>query len=398
MIDRNQLDRDQKFGFSSKSCFYNFDIDNKEDNGKNSVYSKKKRYSFSIDQAHSNFSWSPQSKKYSSGQHNNLRAINLNPNVNPDLPDKISCFEPKDYGLEKITSESQTNRILNNPIHSREIFKFLRFRELIKQPKKEYISFNHRNINQIMRCKIIDWMVAVAEQFRLRNETLLLSIGYVDRFLSNIHNKDFGCSKLQLIAIASILIASKIEEILPPHIEDLLFITGYGYKRVDIMVMEWQVLDSLAYETTQPTTLTFLSRILKAYVGSVREKEDIVMHVFCSYLAELAIFDYKVTTSFLPSLIASSCVLLANFILFIYKPIWTTELRRLSGNYKSTQLENCCVLIYKSLSKTMKNLEHPSSICTKYFNSRIWKVYIYKDVVRSFQMFDSLPSPIFANN
>merc|ERR1711918_236799 len=103
-----------------------------------------------------------------------------------------------------------------------------------------------------------------------------------------------------------------------------------------------------------------------------------------------------VVDNYLPSHVASSCVLLANFIFFTDKPVWTYELQRLSGNYKPSQLEECCKLIYNLLYKNMNNMNDSSSTHKKYSNSKFWESSIYKEVARSLQLFDSPPSLIFA--
>jgi len=316
-----------------------------------------------------------------------------------DFPDRISSFEEKDCDfttLLKIRKETKICK-MKDPQYSREVFQFLRYCELLKQPVKENIKQNHNRFNQSMRNKLVNWMVSVSIQFNLRNETLLLSIGYVDRFLCKICNRDFQSSNLQLMGVVSILIASKIEELIPPRIDDLLFVTEYSHRKEEILVMEWLILDSLSYETIQPTIITFLTRILRGNNLLVRSSEETTLKFFCSYLAELAICDYKVVSLYLPSLIASSCVLLANFILFIDRPIWTSELQRLSGNYRPSQLENCSIQIYKKLYDSICNLSNTSSINKKYSNSKFWESSIHREVTRSLNMFKSPPSFIFAD-
>lgn len=42
------------------------------------------------------------------------------------------------------------------------------------------------HINWDMRSVLIDWLVSVAEEYQLENQTIHLSVNYLDRFLSNI--------------------------------------------------------------------------------------------------------------------------------------------------------------------------------------------------------------------
>lgn len=60
-----------------------------------------------------------------------------------------------------------------------------------------------------MRCKLINWILEVSLHFKLHRETFYLAIHYVDTYLS----RHWGLTKaeLQLIAVASLFIAAKLE-------------------------------------------------------------------------------------------------------------------------------------------------------------------------------------------
>ena len=51
-----------------------------------------------------------------------------------------------------------------------------------------------------MRAILIDWLVEVAEEYRLVPETLHLAVNYIDRFLSYV---PVARSKLQLVGVAA---------------------------------------------------------------------------------------------------------------------------------------------------------------------------------------------------
>ena len=68
-----------------------------------------------------------------------------------------------------------------------------------------------------MRTLLVDWLVQVAQEFNLLQETLYLSVATLDRFLQKNANK-FDKSKLQLIGVSSMFIACKYEEMYAPEI------------------------------------------------------------------------------------------------------------------------------------------------------------------------------------
>ena len=85
---------------------------------------------------------------------------------------------------------------------------------------------NQSDINDKMRTILIDWLVDVHKKFKLRSETLFLSINILDRFLEK---KEILRSELQLAGVCSMFIASKYEEIISPEISDFAYITDKAY-------------------------------------------------------------------------------------------------------------------------------------------------------------------------
>jgi cyclin-A len=87
------------------------------------------------------------------------------------------------------------------------------------------------DINQNMRGILVDWLVEVAEEYKLSSENLYLSTNYVDRFLSVI---PVLRGKLQLVGVSCMLIASKYEEIFAPQVEDFVYITDNTYTAEEV--------------------------------------------------------------------------------------------------------------------------------------------------------------------
>jgi cyclin A len=310
----------------------------------------------------------------------------------PDIPDRNSDVErDADKTKFKVANDCIINHL------SRDIFQFFRHSELTKQPKKLYLEINQIEIDTAMRSTLIDWMVAAAEEYKLQSETLMLSVRYVDRYLSKNGARNLKRSNLQLVGVTSLLIASKYEELNAPHVDDLVDITDNSYEKEELLSMEWQILDTLLYETSQPTICSFIPRILKGNHISIRENEKMLILSLCSYLAELSMLDYELVTTFLPSMIASSCVLTSNLILYTDKPVWTNELQILSGNYRPTQLQDCCTIIYKCLRQSMCYENHLTSIREKYSALKYWNISKHNDVKRFVYTFNALPSFIFTD-
>jgi cyclin A len=74
-----------------------------------------------------------------------------------------------------------------------------------RRPMVGYIENVQLDITSNMRGTLVDWLVEVADEYKLLPETLHLSVSYIDRFLSlNTLNR----RKLQLLGVSSMLIAS----------------------------------------------------------------------------------------------------------------------------------------------------------------------------------------------
>ena len=69
------------------------------------------------------------------------------------------------------------------------------------------------DINEKMRGILVDWIIEVHLRFKLMPETLFLTINLIDRYLEK---KQIMRTRLQLVAVAALLIASKYEEIHVP--------------------------------------------------------------------------------------------------------------------------------------------------------------------------------------
>jgi len=61
-----------------------------------------------------------------------------------------------------------------------------------------------REVNANMRAILVDWLVEVTAEFRLRNDTLHLTVNIIDRFLSLMYVTK---EKLQLVGISAMFIA-----------------------------------------------------------------------------------------------------------------------------------------------------------------------------------------------
>ncbi|CAA0840690.1 Putative cyclin-A3-1 [Striga hermonthica] len=222
-----------------------------------------------------------------------------------------------------------------------DIYEYLRKmeEEAKRRPLLHFLEIIQKDINANMRGVLVDWLVEVAEEYKLLSDTLYLTVSYIDRFLStNVINRQ----KLQLLGVSSMLIASKYEEITPPHVEDFCYITDNTYTKAEVVKMEADVLKSLNFEMGNPTVKTFLRYNVTCFRNSLNF--FLQLEFLGYYLAELSLLDYG-CVKFLPSLVAASVIFLARFTLHPKQHPWSLALQRQSA-YKASDLKECVHLIH----------------------------------------------------
>merc|ERR1711936_205029 len=106
---------------------------------------------------------------------------------------------------------------------------------------------------------------------------------------------------LQLVGVASMLVAAKYEEMNAPEIGDFVYITDNAYTEKQIRKMEIEVLTVLAYDLGRPLPLHFLRRNSKA--GGV----DALTHTLAKYAMELSLVEYEMA-HVKPSILAAAAL------------------------------------------------------------------------------------------
>ncbi|XP_034927874.1 G2/mitotic-specific cyclin C13-1 [Populus alba] len=245
--------------------------------------------------------------------------------------------------LEKFPStESIQKSGLRRCSYTSSIYRYLHSLEMEGNRRclSNYMREVQDDVSGNMREILVDWLVEVAEEYRLVSDTLYLTVSYIDRFLSS---QALSRNNLQLLGVSCMLIASKYEEISPPQVESFCHITDNTYTKDQVLDMEKQVLKSLNYEMGAPTTINFLRILLKAAQENC-ESSDLQFELLSCYLAELSLLEYG-CMRFLPSMIAASAVFLSSFTIQPQMHPWSMTLQHHSG-YRPSDLKECVLAIH----------------------------------------------------
>jgi hypothetical protein len=168
-------------------------------------------------------------------------------------------------------------------------------------PRHDYMD-TQTDITGKMRMILIDWLIEVHLKYRLRPETLHLTVNLVDRYLSKkqIHKK-----RLQLVGVVAMFIATKYEEIQPPELNDWVYITDNAYTKDDVLLMECNMLSTLSFLIVVPTAAHFFDHL------TVANGCDASHRSCAQYLLELGLLDIRML-QYKPSHVVSAALLLSN--------------------------------------------------------------------------------------
>eukprot|EP00038_Savillea_parva_P008769 m.179068 g.179068 ORF g.179068 m.179068 type:complete len:401 (-) comp14675_c0_seq1:137-1339(-) len=249
--------------------------------------------------------------------------------------------------------------VVDDPAHVPEyiddIMEYLRSSETKFMPKAAYMR-KQKDINHSMRSILADWLVEVAQEYKLDPQTLFIAIGYIDRFLSEMSVQR---TKLQLVGVTAMLLASKYEEIYPPAVDEFVYITDNTYSREQILKMEHLILKVLRFDMGGVTPYAFLQRYL-VVAGADKTTTDLAM-----YLLESTLLDGDRYMRYKPSLMAAAS--LCNALYATKQPCWTPTLAHYS-KLSVEDIRECVNDIYYTFSNAA--LAPQQAVREKYSSDR----------------------------
>lgn len=221
-------------------------------------------------------------------------------------------------------------------------------------------------VNGKMRGVLIDWLIEVHTQFKLLQETLYMTVYIIDKYLQ-VEGLTIRRNKLQLLGVSAMFIASKVEEMYAPEINDFVYITDNAYSAAEIRQMELKILNTLNFNMSRPLPLHFLRRNSKA--GDV----DVLQHTVAKYMVELSLLEYDLA-HYPPSLMAAASLYLS---LRILEPnatlanVWTPTLQYYS-TYTTRDLLPVVVKVAQAILKAKDS--KLQAVHTKYMSKKFMKV------------------------
>jgi len=240
-----------------------------------------------------------------------------------------------DFDLENMSDPHQHSQ------YAMETFKYYKARESVFRVPN-YVSAQ-LEITEAMRAILVDWLVEVQESFELNHETLYAAVKMTDLYLSK---KQVRKEDLQLVGATACLVACKIDERIPPMVDDFLYVCDDAYTRDQLMKMERKMLSVVGFDLGYPLSY----RILRRY-GRVC-KVTMPVLTLARYILEMSLMEYSFNVELSESKLAASCLVLA----FKMKGIegWVETLKYYS-DFSPLDLSSCVSDLHEMLQKPPKD-------------------------------------------
>ncbi|KAJ1298163.1 hypothetical protein BS78_01G432700 [Paspalum vaginatum] len=221
----------------------------------------------------------------------------------------VPCVHPKARAAADATFDLLSGRRFVD-LDDEESYERFRRRERREAVALDYTEMysslpgGHGTLVVEQRVVMVNWIIEHSQLTKLQPVTMFMGIGLMDRFLTQGYMK--GLRNLQLLGIACITLATRIEENQPYNsILQKFFKVGINtYIQSEVVAMEWLVQEVLKFKCFVTTTHHFLWFYLKA------AKADDRIANLAKSLASLSLLNHT-QLSFWPSSVAAAVVALA---------------------------------------------------------------------------------------
>jgi len=242
--------------------------------------------------------------------HQQLHTV---PEPSQEVSTQGSCG---DSGSPSTQKQQDLRMALEDPDveYDEELHAWMLGREGLTRPNTQYMKW-HPCLNEKMRSILLDWIMEVCREFEMQRETFHLTVNLVDRFLSCV--SEVHKNRLQLVGVAALFVASKVEEVYPPKANEFAVITDgaftiqeiYKMERLVLRKMEWDVISvTPCWWTTLLVHRVHAAHLTERYAGCTiarKSKED--KYCLAMGLLDIAVLGYQ-SMHFTPSALAAATV------------------------------------------------------------------------------------------
>lgn len=152
-----------------------------------------------------------------------------------------------------------------------------------------------------MRSILVRWIINIHSDFSLASDTLFNAVIYIDKYLAF---KKVQKGKLQLLGAVCLWLASKVDELRAPLIQDFIDICNEPYTTREFRVLEIDVFKCLDLRLQYPSIKIFARRYLYIMSASTELTE------ITSFVVECCLLSHILCT-YRPSIVAYTALILS---------------------------------------------------------------------------------------
>ncbi|MBA0682965.1 hypothetical protein Goari_024649 [Gossypium aridum] len=211
--------------------------------------------------------------------------------------------------------------------------------ENVESKDDEFLTTVHREV----RREAVEWMLKVNAHYGFTTLTAVLSVNYLDRFLSSFCFQRDKPWMIHLVAVTCLSLAAKVEETHVPLLLDLQVEgTKYVFEAKTIQRMELLVLSTLKWKMHPITPLSFLDHIIRRLGLKTHLHWEFLKR--CEHLLLCVISDSR-SVRYLPSVLATATMMHVIDQVEIFNPVdYQNQLLNVLKKNKE-QVNDCCKLI-----------------------------------------------------
>merc|ERR1712060_972074 len=168
---------------------------------------------------------------------------------------------------------------------------------------EDYFLTVQTSILPHMRKIVTDWMLEVCEDQHCHPEVFFHAVNYLDRFLSKVNIKK---TQFQMIASICLLLASKMLEVCPLSISQLVIYSDYSVTEQEMIEGELLVLTKIGWELSVITPLTVYNTIKQRIADHDSYKTVYTILTICA--------THHTLSSLSPSILSSATIIAALYL------------------------------------------------------------------------------------
>lgn len=203
-------------------------------------------------------------------------------------------------------AQSNSANILFETEYQSDTLEHMRYMEKQTMPTVELMDVQPE-LHWFMRPYLVDFLIEIHQTFRLRPETLYLTMNIVDRYVSKriVYKRHY-----QLVGCAALLIAAKFEDSKDrvPTVQELSQMCCNAYDTSAFIQMEGHVLSTIDWSIGHPTAEAWLR-----YEYAVSPPASLNTHSVARFLLEITLF-HRDFVSCAPSALAAGAMMLARYM------------------------------------------------------------------------------------